>query len=71
MLPLLDSRLGCRLMFLFSSTAMPVSVLLWIGAPFSFLLFPSELERETEDRKKFSGQPLSGDLEMLKSADSF
>lgn len=41
MLPLLDSRLGCRLMFLVSSTAMPVSVLLWIGAPFSFLLFPS------------------------------
>lgn len=46
MLPLLDSLLGCRLMFLVSSTAMPVSVLLWIGAPFSFLLFPSGWKRK-------------------------
>lgn len=45
MLPLLDSLLGWRLMFLVSSTAMPVSVLLWMGAPFSFLLFPSGWNR--------------------------
>lgn len=54
MLPLLDSLLGWRLMFLVSSTAMPVSVLLWIGAPFSFLLFPSG--RKSKDRKKSQRQ---------------
>lgn len=47
MLPLLDSLLGCRLMFLVSSTAMPVSVLLWMGAPFSFLVFPSGWKRSS------------------------
>ncbi len=52
MLPLLDSLLGWRLMFLVSSTAMPVSVLLWIGAPFSFLLFPSGWNRR--DRKNYN-----------------